>query len=53
MSRTAVLMASTAGLGEVPIDGDGRRQYGLGFQIGEKLERGRKNSMLVFVQKLL
>jgi hypothetical protein len=28
-------------------------QYGLGFQIGEKLERGRKNSMLVFVQKLL
>jgi hypothetical protein len=46
-------MASTAKLGEVSIGGDGRWPYGLGFGIGGKLERERKNSMLVFVQKLL
>ena len=32
-------MASTARLGEVYIGGDGRWPYGLGFGIGEKLER--------------
>jgi hypothetical protein len=53
MSRLVVMMVTTPRLGKVLIDGDGWRQYGLGFQIGEKLERGRKNSMLVFVQKLL